>query len=339
MSTLLLFKLPVILHETGLLLSGWIYLVASISMFILYMVSGFRKNIPFSRLLLGAATCFIFFALGSRLPGISCSEWNQCIHQGEWPHAENKTILGGLAGLLAAMGLLAAWSRNSLQACDQVAIALPVGMGIQRITCLLSGCCSGIPTHLPWAVRYDQHSDAWNSQLMSGRITAAEQFSLPVHPTQIYDILAWIFIFFLVAGAVRFLHSPGNRLLLTLLLYGIFRFFLEFLRDPYYDVLRNSTGGIKNIQWIILAALPLLAFIIITKEIRFRGASLPDETGDAALWKHLILTMIVATLFLISYHALNLQEILAMTLLLAALFVMSVIKIFRTMDIRTIIIR
>lgn len=319
-------------------MSERIYLLASISMFIIYMVAGHRKNIPVRQLLLAAATFFIFFALGSRLPGYSNGEWNQLLCHGQWPHAENKTILGGLAGLLAGMVLLAAWSRNSLQACDLVAIALPVGMGIQRINCLLSGCCSGIPTHLPWAVRYDQHSDAWNSQLFSGQITAADLFSLPAHPTQIYEIIAWALILFLAARAVRYLHSPGNRLPYTLLFYGFFRFFLEFLRDPLYDIIQGSSGGIKNIQWIILAVLPFLAFIIIIKEKRLSGVAHPEESEDVTLWKHMILTMIVVTLFLISYQALNLKEILAMTLLLTALFIMTVIKIFRKTDIRSVII-
>lgn len=307
-------------------------------MFVIYMVAGHRKNIPVRQLLLAAATFFIFFALGCRLPGYSNGEWNQLICHGQWPRAENKTILGGLAGLLAGMGLLAAWSRNSLQVCDQLAIALPVGMGIQRITCLLSGCCSGIPTHLPWAVRYDQHSDVWNSQLLSGQITAADPFSLPVHPAQIYEIIAWGFILFLANRAIRYLHSPGNRLLFTLLLYGFFRFFLEFLRDPYYEVIQSSSGGIKNIQWIILVFLPFLIFIILIKEKRLSRASPPEEPEDVTFCKHLILTMIVVTLFLISYQALNLHEILAMTLLLSALFFMTLIKFFRKTDTRSVII-
>ncbi len=338
MSAHFLINLPVIHHETGFLMSEKIYLLASISTFIIYIIAGYRKNIPLSRLLLAAATFFIFFALGSRLPGYSNGEWNQLPGHGQWPSSGNKTILGGLAGMLAGMWFLAAWSRNSHQVFDQVAIALPVGMSIQRINCLLSGCCAGTPTSLPWAVRYDQHADAWNSQLLTGRITATEPCSLPVHPTQIYDILAWVFILFITCQAVRFLHSPGNRLLFTLLLYGLFRFFLEFLRDPFYDVIQGSSGGIKNIQWIILSALPFLAFIIIIKEKRLSGVSHQDEPEEIIFWKHLILTMIVVALFLITYQALNLHEILAMTLLLATLFFMTVINIFRKTDIRSVII-
>jgi len=281
MIPLLPIDLPVIRHETGDLLSGRIYVIASITVFIIYMVAGHRKKIPLNQLMAGAATFFLFFTLGSRLPAISATEWCLLLSHGQWPGEGNRTILGGLAGMLAGMLVFAAWIRNSHRVFDLVAIVLSVGMGIQRITCLLSGCCSGMPTSLPWAIRYDQHSDAWNSQLMSGQITPADLCSLPVHPTQGYDIVAWVLIFFLAARAARYFRSPGNRLLLTILLYGFFRFFLEFLRDPFYDIIPGAFGGIRYVQWMILAGLPLPVLIIMARERWAGKAGKPDTRKEA----------------------------------------------------------
>jgi len=210
MNLFLLSSLPVIHHETGYFLFTWIYMLASFSVIITYMVAGYSKKIPLNQLLLGAATFFLFFTLGSKLLAFTSGEWQQFLAQGQWPRAEKKTMLGGLTGLLAGILLYASWTRNSKRIFDIVAIVLPVGMSIQRIACLLSGCCFGIPTHLPWGIRYDQHSHVWSSQVISGQIISTDPCSLPVHPTQVYDIIAWTIIFFLSARAVRYFRASGG---------------------------------------------------------------------------------------------------------------------------------
>lgn len=316
-------------HETGYFLFSKIYVLASISVIITYMVAGYGKKIPLSQLLLGAATFFLFFTLGSKLLAFSSGDWHQLLAHGTWPRAEKKTMLGGLTGLLAGILIYASWTRNDRKIFDIVAIVLPVGMIIQRIGCLLSGCCFGIQTHLPWGIRYDQHSDAWSSQVISGQITPAELCSLPVHPAQVYDIIAWMIIFFLSARAVRYFRASGSRLLLTLILYGFFRFLLEFLRDPVYDFFPGSYWGIKYIQWMILAGLSLPAFIIMVMERRAGKACHPMVPEEEKFARHFILTLIVVILFLISRRLFDLPEMIALSVLLVSLFIISAIHLFR----------
>ena len=329
MSLFLISSLPVIHHEIGYFLFSRIYMLASFSVIITYMVAGYSKKIPLSQLLLGAATFFLFFTLGSKLLSFTSGEWHQLLTHGEWPRAEKKTMLGGLTGLLAGSLLYASWTRNSKKIFDIVAIVLPVGMCIQRIACLLSGCCFGIPTYLPWGICYDQHSHAWSSQVISGQITPADPCSLPVHPAQVYDIIAWMIIFFLSARAVRYFRASGSRLLLTLLLYGFFRFLLEFLRDPLYDLIPGSYLGIKYIQWMILAVLPLLAFIIMAGERRPGKACHTDVPEEEKFARHFILTLIVVSLFLMSWRLFNLPEMIALSLLLVSIFIITAILVFR----------
>lgn len=329
MSPFLFTGLPVIHHETGYFLFNWIYMLASFAVIVTYMVAGYSKKIPLSQLLLGAATFFLFFTLGSKLLAFTSGEWHQLLAHGEWPRAEKKTMLGGLTGLMAAILLYASWTRNSKNIFDVVAIVLPVGMSIQRIACLLSGCCFGITTHLPWGIRYDQHSDVWSSQVISGQITSADLCSLPVHPAQVYDIIAWMIIFFLSARAARYFRASGSRLLLTILLYGFFRFLLEFLRDPVYDFIPGSYWGIKYIQWMILAALPVPAFIIMVSERRAGKACHPEVPEVEKFARHLILTLIVVSLFLLLKHLFNLEEMITLSLLSISLFIVTAIHILR----------
>jgi len=329
MSSFLLSGLPVIHHETGYYLFNRIYILASFAVIITYMVAGYSKKIPLSQLLLGAATFFLFFTLGSKLFAFTSGEWHQLLAHGQWPRAGKKMLLGGLTGLLAGFLLYASWNRNSKRIFDIVAIVLPVSMSIQRIACLLSGCCSGIPTHLPWGISYDQHSFVWNSQVISRQITFADPCSLPVHPTQVYEIIAWIIIFFLSARVVRYFHASGNRLLLVMLLYGVFRFLLEFLRDPMYDYVPGTYWGIKSQQWMILAGLPVLAFLIILQERRAGKANLQEIPEEEKFARHFILTLIVVSLFLLFSRLFNLPELIALSLLLISLFISTAIHIFR----------
>jgi prolipoprotein diacylglyceryltransferase len=329
MSPFLFPSLPVIDHETGHFLFSWIYMLTSFSVITTYMVAGYRRKIPLSQLLLGAATFFLFFTLGSRLFAFTSGEWHQLLAHGEWPRAGKKSMLGGLTGLLAGILLYASWTRNSKRIFDVIAIVLPVGMSIQRITCLLSGCCSGIPSHLPWGIRYDQHSHAWSSQVLSGQITSADPCSLPVHPTQVYDIIAWVIIFFLSARAARYFRASGSRLLLTILLYGLFRFLLEFLRDPLHDFIPGSYLGIKYIQWMILAGLPLPALIMMVRERRAGRVCFPEVPEEEKFARHFILTLIVVSLFLMLRNLFNLPEMIALNLLLVSLFIITAFYLFR----------
>jgi prolipoprotein diacylglyceryltransferase len=335
MNPFLLSRIPVIHHEPGYFQHIGIFILASLAVIITYLVSGYRKKIPLSQLLLGAATFFLFFTLGSKLFACTPGEWHQLLFHGECPGAENKTILGGLTGLLAGVFIYALWTRNSRRVFDIVAIVLPVGMGIQRIACLLSGCCFGSPTHLPWGIRYDQHSHAWISQVISGQITSADPCSLPVHPAQVYDIMVWIIIFFLSARAARFFHSSGSRLLLTLLLYGFFRFFLEFMRDPLHDLIPGSYWGIKYIQWIILAGLPMPAIILMVREQRSGNVCHQEVTEEEKFARHFILTLIVVSLFLMLRRMFNLPEMIALSLLLISLFIITSIHVFRRNSVPT----
>jgi prolipoprotein diacylglyceryltransferase len=320
--------LPVIHHETGYLLNSMIYLLASFFVILAYMVAGHRRKIPLGQLLAGAATFFLFFTLGSRLLAFTSGEWHQLLSHGAWPRAGNKTVLGGLAGLLAGVLLYASWTRNSKRIFDVVAIVLPAGMGIQRIGCLLSGCCAGIPTRLPWGIRYDQYSQAWNSQVISGLVTPADPCSVPVHPAQVYDIIAWVIIFYIAARAARYLRAPGSRLLLTILLYGLFRFLLEFLRDPLYDLIPGSSWGIRYMQLMILAGLPLPACLILAGERRAGKTCQPGVREEEKFARHLILALIVVCLFLMSGPLFNLPEMIAMSLLLVSLFIVTAIRVF-----------
>ena len=94
--------------------------------------------------------------------------------------------------------------------------ALPfflLSIGIIRIECFLMGCCHGRVTDLPWGCSFPVSGD-----------------SLLRHPTQIYSTIFLVVIFLLARIAYKKNLYSGFVTFFCICLYGIFRFFNEFLR-------------------------------------------------------------------------------------------------------------
>lgn len=160
--------------------------------------------------------------LGAKLPAVLMNlrygfDWNALL--------AGRTIAGGLVG--GAIGvLLVKWklgirSRHG----NQLAAPIALGMAVGRVGCLLSGCCFGKPTTLPWGIDFGD--------------------GIARHPTQIYELLFCIGAFILLQRG-RQSAPPGRLLTYFFAGYFVFRFFVEFLRP--HPVLFGPT----IFQWICI---------------------------------------------------------------------------------------
>ena len=128
-----------------------------------------------------------------------------------------------------------------LTTCDVFAPGLAIGHAIGRLGCFAAGCCYGKPTNLPWAVTYT-NPDANGAPL-----------GVPLHPTQLYEaVLEGLICLFLYQRAKR-PHKEGSIIALYLILSGIARFFVEFVRA--HDEANPLGGPLTLEQWISLAGL------------------------------------------------------------------------------------
>jgi phosphatidylglycerol:prolipoprotein diacylglycerol transferase len=154
---------------------------------------------------------------------------------------------------------LAYHKQPILKYADILGASLGLGPFIGRWACFFNGCCYGKVTDLFWAVRYPQYSPAHNAHWKAGLIDLETQLSLAVHPVQLYASFSALFIFFLISKIYqRYANKPGMTIAFYGLLYGLFRFFVEFFRD---DVPRHT-----------IFALTLGQFICIVLFILFIGA-------------------------------------------------------------------
>lgn len=143
------------------------------------------------------------------------------------------TYYGGLiGGILTVVGWLA-WRKYPLaKAVDSCALAVPVGYMLGRVGCFLVGDDYGVPTGVAWGVAFPEGSPPT---------------TVPVHPTQIYEILLTLPIF-LVMWSQRKRPLPEGFLFFELfLLAGLERFVIEF-----YRINPDIALGLTAAQWTSL---------------------------------------------------------------------------------------
>ncbi|MEW6300352.1 MAG: prolipoprotein diacylglyceryl transferase [Thermodesulfobacteriota bacterium] len=131
------------------------------------------------------------------------------------------TWYGGLIGGVAAVTLcIRHYQLPWREVMDAVAPAIALGHGIGRIGCHLAGDGDwGPPTTLPWGVAYTEAIVGWEYPP-----------GVRVHPTALYEMAAYLLIFALLWSRRTVPHQPGALFWGYLLLAGIARFLLEFVR-------------------------------------------------------------------------------------------------------------
>ena len=133
------------------------------------------------------------------------------------------TRLVFFGGLVGGIGGVALWARRrrfvSWQLADIAGAAVALGYAIRRVGCQVSGDGDyGEPSDLPWAMSYPE-----------GTVPT----DVEVHPTPVYESLL-MGIAALVLWRLRDRVRPGTIFALYLLIAGVERFLVEFIRrnDP-----------------------------------------------------------------------------------------------------------
>lgn len=148
-------------------------------------------------------------------------------------------VIGGAIVVIAW-----AWWRGMLNLglLDLASVPLAMGYAIGRIGCQLSGDGDyGKPSHLPWAMAYP-------------RGTVPTPPGVRVQPTPVYETLAMG----LVAWGLWQLRDrfrPGALFALYLLLSGLERLLIEFLRRNHRVLAGLTTPQLESIALMIIGAL------------------------------------------------------------------------------------
>lgn len=123
---------------------------------------------------------------------------------------------GGLIGSVVA-GILFSrrYRMNFWQMADVVIVTAPVGLGLGRIGNFINGELYGRITDVPWGMVFPAGGP------------------LPRHPSQLYESLLEGVVLFGILWSIKDRNlKPGVLLSIFLILYGVFRFIVEYFREP-----------------------------------------------------------------------------------------------------------
>jgi phosphatidylglycerol---prolipoprotein diacylglyceryl transferase len=144
---------------------------------------------------------------------------------------------GGFIGGVIATWLVARYYKISfLTLTDMCAPALVAGQAFGRMGCQLSGDGDwGLPSKLPWAMAYPRAIVGWNSQTVltldrHGDLVSGFFPGVHVHPAPIYEAVLYAAIFCVLWSWRKRIGTEGGMLYLYLILVGLARFLVEFVR-------------------------------------------------------------------------------------------------------------
>lgn len=151
---------------------------------------------------------------------------------------------GGLIGVVVVL-LLYARKRQKplLELGDFIAPLIPLGLGAGRLGNFINGELWGRATTMPWGMVFPHTGDG-----------------IARHPSQLYEMaLEGLLLFALVWWFARKPRPTGQISAMFLMGYGVFRFLVEYTREPDY-FLGLLAGGLSMGQ---LLSLPMVLVGII----------------------------------------------------------------------------
>lgn len=170
---------------------------------------------------------------------------------------------GIISAIIAGIITLKTKGVPVLKFADFAAPFIMLGHAFGRIGCFLNGCCFGKLCDLPWAVKFPRGSPVFETHLQQDKIPSDDTVSLAVHPTQIYDFLAALFLFFLLSYFWRKKKRDGETLILLGVFYPIWRFFVEFLREHTEELIFGALSFSQVVSIIIFII--CIVWLIILK--------------------------------------------------------------------------
>jgi phosphatidylglycerol:prolipoprotein diacylglycerol transferase len=162
---------------------------------------------------------------------------------------------GGLIGVLLAMWLFARkHGMRFFQVSDFVAPLIPPGLLAGRIGNFINGELWGHPTTLPWGMRLpcDRFPD------VCAGLPPDAQWSVPLHASQLYEATLEGLVLFVLLWA--FSSRPRPMMAVSgmfLLLYGLFRFSVEFVRMP------DAHIGYLAFDWLTMGQLLTIPMLVV----------------------------------------------------------------------------
>jgi phosphatidylglycerol:prolipoprotein diacylglycerol transferase len=196
-------------------------------------------------------------AIGSRVlfwfedPRLTAAHWHDAVYL-----LSGKTIVGGLIGGLIAVECVKRIIGEKVSTGDLFAAPIALGLAIGRIGCFLGGLSDdtyGTPTSLPWGIDFGD--------------------GVPRHPTQLYESIFALGLFFFLRRMMKRPHRNGDVFKAFMVAYMAWRLAIDYWKPEF------RMAGLSGLQWACAATL-VYYLRDISRWVQGRAPALP--AGDPA---------------------------------------------------------
>ena len=188
---------------------------------------------------------------------------------------------GGTIGVALAVYLFSRFKakRNVVWTLDRLAVAVAMVAGLIRLGNLFNHEIYGHATDVPWAFCFIENISAWQKG-------ASPEFTVPSHPTQLYEALCYFALF----GLLMWMYWKKNAQERPGLLLGIFfvwvfgsRFIIEFVKNN--QVAFENSMTLNMGQWLsipfVLIGISLIIYAMKHPRIALEYPNkFPDEDSQ-----------------------------------------------------------
>lgn len=236
--------------DLGFIQVHWYGLMYLVGFGAAFWLGGYRARQPGSGWTEEQVSDLIFWGamgvvLGGRMGYVLFYNFDQFVADPLWLFAVwegGMSFHGGLLGVLVMIWLFGKkHSKSFMQMGDFVAPLVPIGLGAGRIGNFIGGELWGRAADVPWAVVFPRTADG-----------------VARHPSQLYEAFLEGVVMFVVLW--WFSSKPRPRMAVSalfLIMYGVFRSFVEFFREP------DAHIGYIAFGWLTKGQLLSLPMIIV----------------------------------------------------------------------------
>lgn len=212
----------------------------AISIFLLSSLSEKKNWFTFSTVLIIILWNACAYAVGGRV-----GQWIFYEHLADFKILQGgSSFLGGVSFIVITTPILARLTGKDIRLISDFSIyGLNFVQIFGKLGCFFAGCCYGRPSDVAWAIRFPKDSYAL-------------PFNVGLHPTQLYELIAIIFIFVIINRVIWGQFKTGSVTSIYLILYGVERFLVEFYRGDTVQGFFTLTSG--QVVALVITLLGLL---------------------------------------------------------------------------------
>lgn len=232
---------------------GMMYLLAFASSYLLVKCQIRKKGLPLPKDTVDSLYSYLILGLlvGARLGYVLFYNLSHYLHHpleivAVWQGG--MSFHGGLIGsVLAGFLFCKKYKADFWVLADLVSVTAPIGLAFGRLGNFINAELYGRVTEAPWGMVFPSGGP------------------LPRHPSQLYEVfLEGILLFAILWSARNRGLVPGSLTALFLVLYGAFRFAVEFFREP--DAHLGLIVGPFSMGQVLSAAMLLLGVGLLLRQ-------------------------------------------------------------------------